>query len=102
MKIDRGNQKPVTSGEQACLNIDKGGETKHGGGALSPSWSSIVKPILPKVLRNNESKSKKHRSSVVVTHWGKGILKNFENSMYQRNAKKEIQRNANEETSGRN
>ena len=54
-----------------------------------------MKPILPKVLCDNESKTKKHRSSVVMTHGGEeGILKNFENSRYQRDA--------NEETSGRN
>ena len=70
-------------------------ESKTKKEAEMPSWSSIVKPILPKVLRDNESKTKKHRSSVVMTHGGEeGILKNFENSKYQQNA--------NEETSGRN
>ena len=60
-----------------------------------PSWSSIVKPLLPKALRVNESKTQKHRSSVVMTHEGEEeIFKNFENSRYQRDA--------NEETSGRN
>ena len=44
-----------------------------------PSWSSIVKPLLPKALHVNESKTQKHRSSVVMTHEGEeGILKNFE------------------------
>ena len=52
-----------------------------------------MKPLLPKALRVNESKTQKHR--VVMTHEGEeGILKNFENSRYQQDA--------NEETSGRN
>ena len=36
--------------------------------AETPSWSMIVKPTLPKVLRKDESKTTKHCSSVGVTH----------------------------------
>ena len=54
-----------------------------------------MKPILPRALHKDESKTTKHSSSVFVTHGGEeGILKNFENSRYQQNA--------NEETSRRN
>ena len=53
-------------------------------GAEMPSWSLIMKSVLPRILHDNESKTKKHPSSVVVTHGGEeGIIKNFENSMYQ-------------------
>ena len=33
--------------------------------AEAPSWSSVMKPILPRALCNDESKTKRHPSSVV-------------------------------------
>ena len=46
----------------------------------APSWSSIVKPLQPRILRTDEYKSK-CRSDLISTHGGEGgSVKNFENS----------------------
>ena len=48
--------------------------------AEAPSWSSIVKPLQPRILHTDEYKSK-CRSDLILTHGGEGgSVKNFENS----------------------
>ena len=58
--------------------------------AETPSWSLVVKPILPRALCKDESKTTKHPSSVVMTHGGEeGRFEIFENSMSHQSFKEE-------------